>query len=155
MITTWMSGLVRARWQMLVAAASGVTIAVALLAVLGLYVSHSASTMTARAVLSVAPDWQVQLVGTSDASAAEGAIHEVAASARLQTVDYADVKSLVATTGGTEQVTGVGKAVGIDASYRAAFPKQLRLLAGSFDGPLLAQQTAANLHAGPRRSGND
>ena len=53
MIRNWLRGLLRARWPMLGAAALGVAIAVALLALLGLFVSHSASTMTARAVSAI------------------------------------------------------------------------------------------------------
>jgi putative ABC transport system permease protein len=149
MITNWLQGLLRERGRSLVAAASGVTIAVALLALLGLFVAHSASTMTARAVSIVSPDWQVQLAGTTDSDPATAAIQETSRGASIEQVDYADIKSLSATVGGSTQTTGLGKAVGISAAYREKFPRQFRLLAGSFDGPLLAQQTAANLHAGP------
>ena len=149
MINNWLLGLLRARWPMLGAVSLGVAIAVALLALLGLFVSHSASTMTARAVLAVAPDWQVQLVGTSDSAVAQSAAHEAEPGAAVEIVDYADIKSLSATTQGTVQTTGVGKAVGIDINYTKSFAKQFRLLAGSFDGALLAQQTAANLHVAP------
>ena len=149
MIKNWMSGLVRARWPSLVAAVSGVAIAVALLALLGLFVAHSASTMTARGVSAVAPDWQVQLVGTTDEGSAQTAIQESTKGSVVQIVNYADIKGLSVNAQGSIQTTGVGKAVGLDGSYHGTFPKQFRLLAGSFDGPLLAQQTAANLHAAP------
>lgn len=149
MIINWIEGLLRARGRSLVAATAGVMTAVALLALLGLFVANSASTMTARAVSIVSPDWQVQLSGTTDTSAAVAAIQDTSKGAALEQVDYADIKALTATTGGTTQTTGLGKAVGISSDYHAMFPRQFRLLAGSFDGPLLAQQTAANLHAGP------
>ena len=149
MISNWLRRLLGARWPTLGAAASGVAIAVALLALLGLFVSHSASTMTARGVSAIAPDWQVQLVGTSDTTNAQTAVQESEPSAITKIVDYADIKGLSATTQDTVQTTGVGKAVGLDVSYAKSFPKQFRLLAGSFDGPLLAQQTAANLHVAP------
>ncbi len=149
MIGSWIKGLILTRGRSLLAAASGVAIAVALLAVLGMFVAHSASTMTARAVLAVAPDWQVQLSGTTDASGAKDAVAETTKAAQIQQVDYADIKALTATTGGTVQTTGLGVAVGLENGYRAAFPNQMRLLAGSFGGALLAQQTAANLHAAP------
>ncbi|HTN97962.1 MAG TPA: FtsX-like permease family protein, partial [Nordella sp.] len=149
MILAWITGLLRLRGKTLVTAACGVAAAVALLALLGLHVSHSAATMSARAVALVAPDWQVQLQGTSDAEPAVAAIQEVADKAPLQLVDYADIKSLTAQTGGTTQTTGAGKAIGLDPGYFTLFPRQFRLLAGSLDGPLLAQQTAANLHAAP------
>lgn len=149
MMMSWSRGLVRARGRTLVAAAGGVTVAVALLALLGLFVANSAATMTARAVSAVAPDWQVQLQGTTDAGSAIAAIGETASGATARIVDYADIKSLTANTGGTTQTTGTGKAVGLEVGYREPFSRQFRLLAGSFDGPLLAQQTAATLHAAP------
>lgn len=149
MIIDWIRGLLRARLRQLFAATSGVAIAVSLLALLGLFVSHSASTMTARAISMVSPDWQVQLTGTTDATSAIAAVKDTTQHALIEQVDYADVKALSATTGGTVQTTGLGKAIGITAAYHDQFPRQFRLLAGSFDGPLLAQQTAANLHAGP------
>jgi putative ABC transport system permease protein len=149
MMITWIAGLVRTRGWVLAAASAGIALAVALLTVLGLFVSHSAETMTARAVSAVAPDWQVQLVGTTDQGPALDALHETAATAKTQIVNYADTSGFVASTGGTVQTTGVGKVIGIDDGYRLAFPRQMRLLAGSFDGALLAQQTAANLHAAP------
>ena len=39
--------------------------------------------------------------------------------------------------------------LGLPPGYASAFPGELRLLSGSADGALLAQQTAANLHARP------
>jgi putative ABC transport system permease protein len=149
MITKWLVGLLRARGIMLGAASAGVALAVALLTVLGLFVSHSSETMTARAVSVVAPDWQVQLVGTTDESPALDAIHETAPAARQVIVNYADTAGFSATIGGTVQTTGIGKVIGLDSAYREMFPRQMRLLTGSFDGPLIAQQTAANLHAAP------
>jgi putative ABC transport system permease protein len=134
---------------MLVAAACGVALAVSLLAVLGLFVAQSTSTMTARAISAVAPDWQVKLVGTIDAEPARTAITQTVPVSALQRVDYADVKGFAAHTGGTVQTTGSGKVVGVDASYAKAFQRQIRLLTGSLDGVLIAQQTAANLHANP------
>ena len=56
---------------------------------------------------------------------------------------------LVARTGGTVQRTGPGKVLGMSPSYPHDFPGSVRLLAGSAHGPLLAQQTAANLQARP------
>lgn len=149
MIKDWIFGLIRFRGKMLAAAAFGVALAVSLLAVLALFVAQSASTMTARAISAVAPDWQVQLVGTADIDQAQTAITETVPVTALQIVDYADVKAFTAHTGGTVQSTGAGKAVGIASGYAKNFPSQIRLLAGSLDGVLVAQQTAANLHANP------
>ena len=145
----WLKGLLRHRGGMILAASSGVCLAVCMLALLGVFIVQSASTMTARAVSGVAPDWQVQLVGTTDASTADSAIRSTVSVKTLFKVDYADVASLSAITGGTTQTTGVGKVIGLDANYAQTFPRQIRLLSGKLDGVLLAQQTAANLHVVP------
>ena len=145
----WLKGLLRHRGRVILAASSGVCLAVCLLALLGVFIVQSASTMTARAVSGVAPDWQVQLVGTTDASTADAAIRSTVPVKNLFKVDYADVASLSSTTGGTTQTTGVGKVIGLEANYAQNFPRQIRLLSGKLDGVLLAQQTAANLHAVP------
>ena len=149
MISDWIFGLIRYRGRLLASAACGAAIAVALLAVLGLFVAQSTSTMTARAISAVAPDWQVQLVGTVDADQAQSAVAETVPVTSSQVVSYADVQGFAANTGGTVQTTGSGKVVGLQPDYAKAFPRQLRLLAGSIDGVLIAQQTAANLHANP------
>ena len=149
MIKAWVFGLLRQRDKAIFAASTGVGLAVCLLAVLGLFVAHSSSTMTARAVANVGPYWQVQLVGTTDASNAMENLNAVVSDSKVERVDYADITGFTAGTGGTVQSTGAGKVVGLAAPYFKAFPKQGRLLAGTWDGPLLAQQTAANLHAGP------
>ena len=52
----WLKGLLRHRGNMILAASSGVCLAVCLLALLGVFIVQSASTMTARAVSGVAPD---------------------------------------------------------------------------------------------------
>ncbi|MDP8997040.1 MAG: ABC transporter permease, partial [Pseudomonadota bacterium] len=145
----WIFGLLRNRGNAIMLASFGVALSVALLATLGLFVAHSAGNMTARAITTVAPYWQIQLVGTTDPSNAVNALTGVVDGLRSEQVDYADIISFSASTGGTVQTTGAGKVVGIAPRYFNTIPGQARLLAGSFDGPLLAQQTAANLHAGP------
>jgi putative ABC transport system permease protein len=149
MLKNWTIGLLRARGFSLAAAAIGVATAVSLLALLGLFVSQGTATMTARAVAAVGPDWQVQLVDIADPASVDAAIRQTASGSTIEVVNYADIAGLSASTASTVQTTGVGKAVGVDATYREAFPAQIRLLAGSLDGPLLAQQTAANLRAAP------
>ena len=149
MTKDWIWGVIRFRGTSLAAAGSGVALAVALLATLGLFVSHSASTMTARAISTIAPDWQVKLTGTVDVDQTMSSIKETVPADVLQVVDYADVKSFTGNLGGTVQTTGTGKVVGIKTGYAKDFPRQMRLLAGSLDGVLIAQQTAANLHANP------
>ena len=149
MIKSWIFGLLRQRGNAITAASIGVALAVCLLAVLGLFVTHSSGTMTVRATANVNPYWQVELVGTTDSSSALENINAVVSATQIERVDYADVTGFTANIGGTVQSTGAGKVVGLAPTYFKSFPKQGRLLAGSLDGPLLAQQTAANLHAGP------
>ena len=149
MIKAWVFGLLAQRGKAIFAASLGIGLAVCLLASLGLFVTYSARTMTARAIANLGPYWQLELVATTDPSNALESLKTVVADAETEGVDYADVSGFSASTGGTEQSTGAGKVVGIAASYFGTFPKQGRLLAGTWDGPLLAQQTAANLHAGP------
>ena len=145
----WLKGLMRLRAGTIIAASAGVCLAVCLLALLGVFIVQSASTMTARAVSGIEPDWQVQLVGTTDATTADAAIRSTVKIKSLYKVDYADVSSLSSMIDGTTQTTGVGKAVGLDEGYAKNNPRQIRLLSGSLNGILLAQQTASNLHASP------
>jgi putative ABC transport system permease protein len=64
-------------------------------------------------------------------------------------VGFASTPGLQARAGGSVQRTGPGRVLGLPPGYAAAFPGELRTLAGRGDGVLLAQQTAANLHAVP------
>src|SRR5207244_951651 len=66
-----------------------------------------------------------------------------------QPVGFAPTTGLSATTGATAQRTGPGMVLGLPGGYAATFPGELRALAGSGQGVLLAQQTAANLHVRP------
>jgi putative ABC transport system permease protein len=145
----WLKGLFRLRAGTLVWASAGVCLAVTLLALLGVFIVQSASTMTARAVSGISPDWQVQLVGTTEIARVSDAIGNTVKATLISKVDYADVSSLSSTLDGTTQTTGAGKAVGLEVDYARNNPRQIRLLSGSLNGVLLAQQTASNLHAGP------
>jgi putative ABC transport system permease protein len=64
-------------------------------------------------------------------------------------VDFLNVAGLSAHTGGSTQMTGAGVVVGMPPGYAATFPGEVRPLVGSGTGVVLAQQTAANLHAAP------
>ena len=143
----WASGLLRRRLGRLAGAAIGVALATALVAALLDFIGGAARSMTARAVESVPVDWQVQLAVGSDAEAAMDAVRRATPISVMLPVLYADVAGLSARSEGTTQTTGAGKAVGLPPDYEAALPGQIRLLLGSLSGPLLAQQTAANLHA--------
>lgn len=149
MLRDWLYGLLKNRRASIVPAAIGVALAICLLALLGVFIRQSAANMTERAVLGISPDWQVQMVGITDTSAAETAAKSIAGFKSLAIVDYADVISLSSTKDGTTQTTGAAKALGLSANFASDFPNQLRLLSGSLSGVLLSQQTAANLHAVP------
>ncbi len=149
MIVTWLGGLLRRRPARLGAAAVGVAVAVALLASLGSFLAHSKATMTDRAVRGVAVDWQVQVTpGTDPATISQIAKAGPGVQATA-TVNFAQTTGLTATTGGSTQSTGPGVVLGIPADYQALFPAEIRSLVGAAGGVLLAQQTAANLHAAP------
>ena len=81
----------------------------------------------------------------------EEAVNELTSSpgySKLARVGYFDTPGLRSTEGGTTQVTGPGKVLGLEPGYRDKFPREIRDLLGT-GSTLLAQQTAANLHAQP------
>jgi putative ABC transport system permease protein len=123
--------------QRVILASAGIAIGTALVAIIRIFASSSAGTMTQRALAEVPVDWQVAVTLSAAAPVLTARV-----------VGYADAASLEATTNGTTQTTGAGQALGIDSDYMRTFPKQVRLLLGSLDGVLIAQQTAANLHVG-------
>ncbi|HEV7534202.1 MAG TPA: ABC transporter permease [Acidimicrobiia bacterium] len=131
------------------ATAAGVAVAVALLASIGSFVSASKATMTRRAVAGVAVDWQVEARNGADPAAVLDAVRAFPGVRAAVPVGFATTSGLEATTGGTTQTTGPGVVLGLPDTYRTAFPAEVRDLAGAGTGVLLAQQTAANLHAVP------
>ncbi len=149
MTLLWIAGLVRHRLFRLAGTALGVAVTVALVATLGFFLTGSSATMTARAVDAVPIDWQVEAVPGSDPAKIESAIRKAATVSALDTALYATADGFVATTGGTVQTTGPGTVIAFDQGYLARFPQEVRLLSGDMTGVLIAQQTAANLHAGP------
>lgn len=149
MIRTWMFGLARHRIIRMVGASLGIAITVALLASLGFFLADSSASMTRRAVSAVPIDWQVEAIPTSNIQTIRAAIDKTAATSSVHMALFAQSDGFEANTGGTLQTTGPGKVIAFDQGYAADFPKEMRLLAGSLTGVLIAQQTAANLHAGP------
>ncbi len=146
---TWIRGLVARRGARLSATAAGVAVAVALLASIGAFVGASKATMTRRAGTAVAVDWQVQVQPGSDTRAV---LRETAVAPGVSAaipVEFGTTTGFAATTGGTSQTTGPGVVLGLPDGYRTTFPNEVRDLAGATNGVLLAQQTAANLHAAP------
>lgn len=146
---TWIRGLLARRPLRLAATATGVAVAVALLASIGSFLSASKATMTQRAVADVAVDWQVEAQAGANPTAVVDTVRSAPGVTDALPVGFADTTGFEATTGGTTQTTGPGLVLGIPATYRATFPGELRDLSGASRGVLLAQQTAANLRAAP------
>ena len=149
MTWTWLRGLIAHRGGRIAASAAGVAIAVALLASIGTFLSSSTKQMTDRAIQRVPVDWQVEAQRGADASAVLRAVRAHPGVRDALPVGLADTTGFAASTGGSRQTTGPGIVVGLPPSYGSTFPGELRTLAGKPDGVLLAQQTAANLHARP------
>jgi len=144
----WLSGLLRRRWLALAAVTAGIAVSVALVATMAGFFALTRAQMTDQAIADVAVDWQVQLAPGANL---EEAVNELTSSpgyTKLARVGYFDSPGMGSVEGGTTQVTGPGKVLGLESGYRDKFPSEIRDLLG--DGKtLLAQQTAANLHAQP------
>jgi len=107
------------------------------------------SQMTRRAVRQVPVDWQVEVQPGATGADVLAAVQRRSDVRMALPVGFGSTPGFEATTGGTTQTTGAGVVVGLPDGYRAAFPAEIRTLAGTSGGVLVAQQTAANLHAGP------
>jgi putative ABC transport system permease protein len=127
----------------------GVALVVMVLASLGGFFSASRARMTMSAKAGVPVDWQVQLAPGANARAAERTIRGTPGVTTTRLVGYGPTTGLRASVGGTVQTTGPGAVVGIPTDYATTFDGEIRPLVGQRSGVLLAQQTAANLHAGP------
>ncbi|QEU90857.1 FtsX-like permease family protein [Streptomyces kanamyceticus] len=149
MITSWAGGLLRHRAGRLLAAVAGIALAVALIASLGSFLTASKATMTQRAVRAVAVDWQVEVQPGADPAAVLRQVRKAPGTRAALPVGYARTAGFTAQVQGSTQTTGPGMALGLPSGYPRLFPDAIRLLSGSPTGVLLAQQTAANLHAAP------
>jgi putative ABC transport system permease protein len=149
MTITWLGGLLRRRGGRLLATAVGISLAVALIAALGSFLTTSKATMTARAVRSVAVDWQVQVQPGANPATVRDAVAKTAGVKGTEPVSTAQSTGFTATAGGTTQTTGPALVLGLPPTYSQTFPGEIRQLSGSPTGVLLAQQTAANLHVRP------
>jgi putative ABC transport system permease protein len=149
MIALWWCGLLRVRGARLAAVASGIAVAVALLACLGVFLANARATMTARSVAGVPVDWQVQVQPGQNPMAVLDAVRAAPGTRQALPVGYGRADALSATTGTTTQTTGAAVVLGLPDGYRSAFPGEIRTLAGADSGVLLAQQTAANLAVAP------
>lgn len=144
---TWLRGLVAHRRSRLTATALGVAVGVALLASIGTFLSSTTSKMTGRAIGRVPVDWQVEAQGGAKPADVLSRVRRQRGVTRALPVSFAETSGLSAATGGSTQQTGPGKVLGLPEGYGLAFPGEIRVLSGSGAGVLLAQQTAANLHA--------
>ena len=145
----WLRGLVARRRARLLATAAGVALAVSLLASVGAFLSSTNAKMTDRAASRIPVDWQVQAAPGATPAQVIAKVRTQPGVIRALPVRFASTGGLSATTSGSTQTTGPGKVVGLPSGYARAFQGEARLLAGSRAGALLAQQTAANLHAKP------
>ncbi len=146
---TWVRGLVSRRRGRLGATAVGVAIAVALLASIGLFLSASKATMTARATARVPVDWQVEAQPGADPAAVLDTTAKASGVKAALPVGFASTQSLSASAGGSAPTGGSGVVLGLPDGYTTTFPGELRGLNGAPDGVLLSQQGAANLHVAP------
>jgi putative ABC transport system permease protein len=149
MIAAWARGLARHRTGRLLAALTGIALAVALVAALGSFLTASKATMTQRAVRSVAVDWQVQVQSGADPNSVLSLVGRAPGTRTALPVGFAHASGFTARVQGSTQTTGPGMALGLPDGYRTRFPDAIRTLSGSATGVLLAQQTASNLHAAP------
>ncbi|MEU9154133.1 FtsX-like permease family protein [Streptomyces sp. NPDC048417] len=149
MIAAWARGLARHRAGRLLAALTGIALAVALVAALGSFLTASKATMTQRAVRSVAVDWQVQVQPGADPNSVLSLVGRAPGTRAALPVGFAHTNGFTARVQGSTQTTGPGMALGLPDGYRTRFPDAIRTLSGSATGVLLAQQTASNLHAAP------
>ncbi len=143
----WLGGLIKRRPGRLIGAALGTALAVSLLASIGIFLSSSKGVMTKRAASSVAVDWQVETQRNADPKAVYDRVVAFRGLTSATSVNFGRTTGFSLTTGDTTQTTGAGVVLGLGDAYANNFPDALRPLAGSTTGVLLAQQTAANLHA--------
>jgi putative ABC transport system permease protein len=146
---TWLRGLLAHRRTRVLATAAGVAVAVALLASIGTFLSSTTSKMTHRAIARVPVDWQVEVSGGANPAAALAQVRHDPQVRSALPVQFAGTTGFQAQSGGSVQRTGPGRVLGLPPGYATAFPGELRSLSGRPNGVLLAQQTAANLHARP------
>jgi putative ABC transport system permease protein len=146
-VLTWLWGLLKRRPVRLAGAVAGIATAVALLGSLGAFFASSKAHMTKQAAAGVIVDWQVQMAPGSDLASAAHVIATAPGVVKSVPVGYAPATGFTASTAGTVQTTGPGQVLGLPPGYTAAFPGEIRFLLGARSGVLLAQQTAANLHA--------
>ena len=144
----WLRGLLRQRWARIAGVIAGIAVAVALAGTLAGFFAAMRSSLTQQAIKDVAIDWQVQLAPGADPQQAVAQLARSPGYRNVFQVGYFDSPGFDSSISGSVQTTGSGKVLGLQSGYRSAFPAEIRDLVGRGD-VLLAQQTAANLHAEP------
>ncbi|MDQ1706619.1 MAG: putative transport system permease protein [Frankiaceae bacterium] len=145
----WLRGLVRRRPIELAGAALAIALAVGFLSSLGNFVAVNRAHLTSRAAASVGVDWQVQVAPGASTSQVAAAVTKLPGRRAVEQIALAAVPGMTASTGGATRTTGKAIVVAMSPSYVATFPTEVRQLLGDQTGPVLLQQTAANLAAGP------
>lgn len=146
MMKSWIKGLLKQRWGRLMGSICGAALTIALLASISTFIAFSGASMTKRAIKDIPVDWQVKIVPGTDVQTIQTAVGKTTPYTNMETVGYADAAGFETATGGTVQTTGQGKVLGISGKYIGQFQGEIRLLNGTLDGVMVAQQTAANLH---------
>jgi len=146
---SWLRGLIAHRPTRIFATALGVAVGVALIASIGTFLSATNAKMTQRAIARVAIDWQVEGQPGADPAALLTNVRAFPGVKRALPVQFTSSSSLTATAHSSTQTTGEARVLGLPPGYATAFPGELRLLTGSLNGVLVAQQTASNLHVAP------
>jgi putative ABC transport system permease protein len=145
----WLRGLLANRPTRIFATAIGVAVGVALIASIGAFLSATNAKMTQRAIARVAVDWQVQAQPGANPADVLSQVRGYPGVTQALPVQFTGSPGLTATSHGSTQTTGAAQVLGLPSGYAAAFPGELRLLSGTLDGVLVAQQTASNLHVAP------
>jgi putative ABC transport system permease protein len=146
---SWLRGLLAHRPTRIAATAIGVAVGVALIASIGTFLSSTNAKMTQRAIARVAIDWQVEAQPGANPAAVLAQVRSYPGVKQALPAQFASAPSLTATTHGSTQATGTARVLGLPPGYSSAFPGELRLLSGTLNGVLVAQQTASNLHVAP------
>jgi putative ABC transport system permease protein len=145
----WLRGLIARRPSRIVATGVGVAVAVALIASIGSFLSSANRKMTTRAIARVPIDWQVEATQGANPNDVLAQVTKQPGVQKALPVSFARSTGLELAKQGSTQTTGPARVLGLPPGYTTTFPGELRLLSGTADGPLLAQQTAANLKAQP------
>jgi len=147
LVITWLAATFRRTSGRTVLCVFTVAIAVALLGSIGAFLAGSKATMTTRAIDRVAVDWQVQVAASADTTSVTKTVAAFRNIVAIESIEFGQSPGLSSTVGGTTQTTGTAVVLGVPNNYSQTFPGQFRQLTGT-SGVVLAQQTAANLHAG-------